>query len=424
MEYVVVFVAGVLAGALPLVIWYHSYVTHLRQERRQVSERADSLKSYSEDLSRQAESVETRKRELDQAADAFASRKVNYDDLLRENSGLKQDLFNLSVQLKKTERDHAALARRQEEISQRTDELAERYLSENVSWIGDKINPTNFASSKTRLLKVIEWCRGVGFDIPASKEEELVQGVRKEYEEAVRAQFAREEQARIRAQVREEERRDRERDKLEKQKQDAERAGAAIQAAVEKALKEGKDEQSAEVQYLRAQLKEAQNKIEESKRAISQAQITKSGHVYVISNIGTFALGEGVFKVGMSRRKEPDERVDELSGASVPFPYEVQMMIECNDAPRLENALHRALDLGRINKVNFRKEFFRTDLEMIRRIVEAQPAEMNCVVTKFATEPIADQYRESMNMSPEDYAVVQSTVQSAIAEHGDLVEED
>ena len=167
----------------------------------------------------------------------------------------------------------------------RTNELAERYLSENVSWIGDKVNATNFASSKTRLLNVIEWCRGVGFDIPASKEEELVQGVRKEYEEAVRAQFAREEQARIRAEIREEEKLARE---IDKQIQDAQREQAAIQAALDKALKEAQDEHSAVVEFYKARLKEAEEK---TQRAMSRGQMTKSGHVYVLSNIGAFRRG-------------------------------------------------------------------------------------------------------------------------------------
>jgi hypothetical protein len=494
MDYVVFFVAGVLAGALPLVIWYYAYVALLGQERRQLRQQADRLSSDVYDLSQRAEAfegrrrqgeeamaaldvrrrqveerinatlaqqaqelaaraeaveahgrdveeqfrvafakraveldeerrkheevltartrdLETHKRELDQASTAFEERKIRYDSLVRENTGLKQDLFNLSVQSKKTERDHAAIMQRQEEICQQANELAERYLSENVSWIGDKINATNFASSKTRLLKVIEWCRRVGFEIPASREEDLVQGVRKEYEEAVRAQFAREEQARIRAQIREEEKVARE---IDKQVKDAQREQAAIQAALDKALAEARDEHSAEVAFLKSRLKEAE---ENMQRAMSRAQMTKSGHVYVLSNIGAF--GEGVFKIGMSRRLEPQERVDELSGASVPFPFDVHMMISCDDAPSLENALHRELHMERVNKVNFRKEFFHTDLETIRKVVEAQHGEV-----QYVAEPAALQYRESTSMSPEDYEVVESTVQSAIAEHGELPEED
>src|SRR5437868_4948931 len=89
--------------------------------------------------------------------------------------------------------------------------------------------------------------------------------------------------------------------------------------------------------------------------AVSMAQQTKAGHVYVISNIGT--MGDGVFKIGMTRRLTPNERIDELGCAAVPFPFDVHMMIHCEDAPGLENALHHALHKRRINKVNLRKEF-------------------------------------------------------------------
>ena len=80
--------------------------------------------------------------------------------------------------------------------------------------------------------------------------------------------------------------------------------------------------------------------------------------MYVLSNIGSF--GEGVYKIGMTRRLEPQDRVRELGDASVPFPFDVHMMISCDDAPSLENALHRESHKQRVNKVNFRKEFFRT----------------------------------------------------------------
>ena len=142
-----------------------------------------------------------------------------------------------------------------------------------------------------------------------------------------------EEQARIRAQIREEEKLKREADK---QIKEAEREKAAIQAALDKALKAAEGEHLAEVELLQAKLKEAEEK---AQRAVSQAQLTKFGNVYVLSNIGSF--GEGVYKIGMTRRLEPTERVHELSGAAVPFPYSVHMLISSDDAPALETALHR-----------------------------------------------------------------------------------
>ena len=336
---------------------------------------------------------------------------MRYDELLRENCFLKQDLFNLTVHLKKMERDHAAIGRRQEEISQRTNVLGDRYLKENVAWIGAKLTSRNFSTCKDRLLKVVEACRGIGFHVPVEKEQRLVEDLRKEFEEAVRQEFAREEQARIKAQVREEERLARE---IEKQIQDAEREKAAIQAALEKALKEARDEHSAEVEYLKGKLKEAEEKAE---RAKSQAQMTKAGHVYVLSNIGSF--GEGVFKIGMTRRLEPMDRVKELGDASVPFPFDVHMMISCDDAPTLENALHREFHKQRVNKVNFRKEYYRADFESIRRIVEANRGEVH-----YVAEPAALEYRESVSMPDEDYEFVEHTVQTVAGDEGISVAED
>jgi hypothetical protein len=98
-------------------------------------------------------------------------------------------------------------------------------------------------------------------------------------------------------------------------------------------------------------------------RAVSQAQLTKSGHVYVISNIGSF--GTDVFKIGMTRRLEPLDRVKELGDASVPFAFDVHAMIYSEDAPALEAQLHRKFADVRINLINDRKEFFRTDLASI-----------------------------------------------------------
>ncbi len=414
MEYIVVFLAGAAASASALVIGYFGYARLLRAERRRVrgwDSRLSNLANVLTERERQVKEsievrsgdIENRQRQLNEATAAFEARKVKYDSLVQENGGLKQDCFNLSVQLKKMERDHAALAQRQEQIDGRANELAGRYLKENVSWIGGKLNANNFSSCKQRLVNVIGACRSIGFDVPEAQEQELVQNLQNDFEQAVRDEFARQEQARIKAQIREEERLARE---IDKQIKDAEREKAAIQVALEKALKETQDEHSAEVELLKVRLKEAEEK---AQRAISQAQLTKAGHVYVLSNIGSF--GDGVYKIGMTRRLEPLDRVYELSSASVPFPYDVHMMISCDDAPSLENALHRELHKQRVNKVNFRKEFFRADFDSIRRIVTSQHGEV-----EYHAEPEALQYRESIRMPDEDFDLIAHTVETVVGD--------
>jgi hypothetical protein len=120
----------------------------------------------------------------------------------------------------------------------------------------------------------------------------------------------------------------------------------------------------------------------------------------VISNIGSF--GEGIFKVGMTRRLEPTERVRELGDASVPFPFDVHMMISCGDAPTLENALHRKLVKQQVNKTNPRKEFFRTDIETIVQIVKENHGDV-----QYVADAEALQYRQSLTMPEEDQQFIE-----------------
>ena len=117
------------------------------------------------------------------------------------------------------------------------------------------------------------------------------------------------------------------------------------------------DKLNVRIQDLQQQVQEAK---EQKARALSRAQLTKSGHVYVISNIGSF--GEQVYKIGMTRRLDPKERVHELSDASVPFPFDIHGMAYSENAPELENQFQRFFDEKRVNLVNARREFFQVDL--------------------------------------------------------------
>jgi hypothetical protein len=104
-----------------------------------------------------------------------------------------------------------------------------------------------------------------------------------------------------------------------------------------------------------------------NQRALSMAQQTRAGHVYVISNIGSF--GEDVLKIGLTRRLEPLDRIRELGDASVPFDFDVHALIRSEDAPALERELQRHFVRQQVNKVNARKEFFRVKLQNVRELV-------------------------------------------------------
>ncbi|PLY04363.1 MAG: DUF4041 domain-containing protein [Arcobacter sp.] len=204
----------------------------------------------------------------------------------------------------------------------------------------------------------------------------------KQYEE-------KEEQRRIKEQIREEEKAQKE---LERAKIQAEKEEERYLKALEKARSEiakSTGEKHAkmleEIKKLEEKLAEAQTNRE---RAISRAQMTRSGHVYVISNIGSF--GENVYKIGMTRRLEPLDRVRELGDASVPFLFDVHAMIFSKDAPTLENELHKKFNHKRVNMVNERKEFFNVTLDEIKTVVE-----QNHGYIEFTKLAEAKEYRET-----------------------------
>ena len=213
------------------------------------------------------------------------------------------------------------------------------------------------------------------------------------YEYVVKKQEEKEEQKRIREELREE---------------------AKLQKEIEEARKDIEKEQK---HYTNALLKlnkqleicddiEKENLIEKKKEIeqhLLELEITikdidyreankKAGYVYIISNIGSF--GENVYKIGMTRRLDPMERVDELGDASVPFKFDVHAIIFSDDAPKLEAALHRAFDDKKVNMINSRREFFNVTLEEIEEVVKSNYDK----TVEFEKLPQAEQYRESLKI--------------------------
>lgn len=200
----------------------------------------------------------------------------------------------------------------------------------------------------------------------------------------------REEQRAAREQLRDEERA---RKECERAMREAEREEELARKALEKAqgmLERATGEQRAryeeQIAQLGARLAEAESK---GQRAMSMAQQTRAGHVYIISNVGSF--GDGVYKIGMTRRLEPLDRVRELGDASVPFEFDVHAMIWSADAPALEKALHKEFVTGQVNKVNPRKEFFRVGLARVRQVVEGMGLSAAWTMAADAAE-----YRETL----------------------------
>ncbi len=199
----------------------------------------------------------------------------------------------------------------------------------------------------------------------------------------------REEQRALKEKIREEEKA---RKEYERAMKEAEKEEEVIKKAMTRMQEEAAKASEAQREQYELQLRELGAKLaaaeEKNQRALSMAQQTKAGHVYVISNVGSF--GEEVFKIGLTRRLEPLDRIRELGDASVPFEFDVHALIRSDDAPALEHALHRHFLASQVNKVNPRKEFFRVSLTMIRQEIEKLGVHASWTMTAAAA-----QYRES-----------------------------
>ncbi|MGL1885498.1 MAG: DUF4041 domain-containing protein [Reichenbachiella sp.] len=210
-----------------------------------------------------------------------------------------------------------------------------------------------------------------------------------EYEYQLKQKSEKEKLRDIKEREREEERAVKEYEKAQKQaREEEEMYQRALELAKRELETETGDKNMLESKILNLE-KQLNDALERKERALSMAQQTKRGHVYVISNIGSF--GEGVFKIGLTRRLEPTDRVQELGGASVPFRFDTHAMIFSEDAPALEKNLHQIFESNRVNMVNGRKEFFNVKLEEIqKKVVE------NGVEAEFIKLPEAPEYRETL----------------------------
>lgn len=211
------------------------------------------------------------------------------------------------------------------------------------------------------------------------------------YEYAVKKQEEKEEQRQIREQMREEAKLQKE---IEEERKRIQKEQTHYQNALKQInnqLKHAHENDKAEIEAKRNEIVSHLNEIQTSIENVDyRAANKRAGYVYIISNIGSF--GENVYKIGMTRRLEPTERVDELGDASVPFTFDIHAMIFSDDAPTLETALHKAFENKKVNMVNPRREFFNVTLEEIEEVVK-QNFDKTVEFTYTAT---AAQYRESL----------------------------
>lgn len=223
--------------------------------------------------------------------------------------------------------------------------------------------------------------------------EDLFIGVVKvEYEYYVKKEQIKEEQRALREQMKqeEEERKALEAEKKKVEKEESKYANE-IQQLKERVQDTADDSQTKILLERIQQLQEQLSEVQKKKEDIVNLQNGKAGYVYVISNLGAF--GDDVFKVGMTRRLEPMDRIKELSNASVPFSFDVHSFIFSDDAVGLEKMLHQELNDKRVNKINLRKEFFRTSIDELEQLVlKHYPS------AEFKKTMLAEQYYQSQSM--------------------------
>lgn len=186
---------------------------------------------------------------------------------------------------------------------------------------------------------------------------------------------------------------EREEARLQAEADRAEREESRYQALLDKAREEARrGDQSEKLQQRIALLEEdLEAARSEKERSRAMAEMTRCGYVYVISNIGSF--GDDIVKIGLTRRLDPQDRVRELSGASVPFSFDTHAMIYSEDAPALESALHREFHDARVNVANNRKEFFRCGIADVQSALSRLAPD-----AQFYPDPEAREYRETQQM--------------------------
>ncbi|RUL56581.1 DUF4041 domain-containing protein [Lysinibacillus antri] len=275
--------------------------------------------------------------------------------------------------------------------------LAIRSFNNECDATISKVTVANISSSEKRIIKAFETInklnRVTSTEIKKAYLDLKIEELYLALEYAQKLETEKEEQRQIREQMREEEKVRRE---IEKLKEKVEKEEKHFTQAISKLEEQKTNATGDQLAELEAKIFELQNKLnevlEQKEDVLNRERNTRAGYVYVISNIGSF--GEDVYKIGMTRRLEPMDRVKELGDASVPFKFDVHAMIFSEDAPTLENILHKTFTNNRMNLINDRKEFFRVPLQEIKRVIE----DNHDKTVEFTLTALAEEYRESRSL--------------------------
>ena len=276
-----------------------------------------------------------------------------------------------------------------------TQKLLLRAFNTECDDIISKVKYTNFDASLDRIYKSSDAISKLGSIMNISVSNDYldlkIKELRLAFEYQQKKPEEKEAQKAERAELREAAKLQKE---IELQRKKLEKEQTHYQTAYEKLLKQL--EATPDNVDLIKKKAELENQLQDIERAIQDIDYReanhKAGYVYIISNIGAF--GENVYKIGMTRRLDPQDRVDELGDASVPFNFDVHAMIFSDDAPALEAALHKAFEDKKLNMVNTRREFFNVTLDEIKEVVKKNFDK----TVEFIDVPDAEQYRVSQKM--------------------------
>ena len=276
-----------------------------------------------------------------------------------------------------------------------TQKLLLRAFNTECDELISKVKYTNYDASLNRIYKSAEAISKLGTIMDISIKHAYlnlkVEELRLAFEYQQKKQEEKEAQKAARAELREAARLQKE---IEAQRKKIEKEQTHYQTAYDHLLKQL--EQDPETAALLSKKSELENQLKDIEKAMKDIDYReanqRAGYVYVISNIGAF--GPDIYKIGMTRRLDPQDRVDELGDASVPFNFDVHAMIFSDDAPALEAALHTAFADRKVNMVNTRREFFHVTLDEIKSVVKKNFDK----TVEFIDVPDAEQYRISLKM--------------------------
>lgn len=400
--------------------WLKNLLGITHPEERELLEMRKETETLTEECTRLRAERETLKQDI-------ANRKKQVIELdeeaLLQDFGLYKPKYNFlsldsyKVRLKNIRREEQYILKKREGIEGETNwtvngnkrkgkkmisdvsKLLIRAFNLECDSLVDKVRFNNLEAYELRMRKtfdVINRCGNVlGISITNEYLDLKLDELLLSHEYALRKQEAKEELAEKRARAREEREALRE---LEAAKKKIEKEETHFQQAIDDKKKQLYAATDRAIQMaLINKIKELEAKLiglaKDKEDIENRTANTRAGYVYIISNIGSF--GENVYKIGVTRRLDPNERVYELGDASVPFRFDVHAFIFSEDAPALENALHKEFDEFRLNKINRRREFFRVPLHRIEEVIK----KYHNKEVEFQELAYADEYRQSLKMN-------------------------